>query len=402
MDSLSVLLNEPPAVQAERGTLHTPREIAQQPDTWQTTYSILEKRRGELATFLERAGVKSVHRRPTVLLIGAGTSDYIGQCLHHLLRNEWQCEVVPVPSTSLLMDPVEYLIPGDPYLWVSFSRSGDSPEGVALLEHALAEQPHVHHLIITCNAEGQMIRLIQGRPECLGIVLDDTTNDRSLAMTSSFSNMVLAGQLLAHTFSPDSYAPVFERIVEAGRDFLPCAAEMAATLSRKGYSRACFVGSGLLAGVAKESALKLLELTSGQVKTMSETTLGLRHGPMAALDRETLFVSFLSSTESRRNYEMDLLREIGEKQLVRTRLAVMGSGGARRREGDEEYFLAPLRDWKIPDSYRPAVDVIFGQLFGLFSSLEQGLKPDTPSPNGVISRVVQMIGIYPTAFRPCA
>jgi tagatose-6-phosphate ketose/aldose isomerase len=398
MDSLSALLNEPVAEQTKRGTLHTPREIAQQPDTWQTTFSILAGKQREIAAFLESAGVKGGRRRkPTVLLIGAGTSDYIGQCLHHLLRREWQCEVIPVPSTSLLTDFSEYLIPGEAYLWVSFSRSGDSPEGVAVLEHALAELPEVHHLVVTCNAAGRMIHLVKDKAHCLGVVLDDATNDRSLAMTSSFSNMVLAGQLLAHTFSLGSYEPVFAQIVEAGRDFLPRAAEMAASLAREGYARACFVGSGLLAGVAQESALKLLELTAGQVKTMSESTLGLRHGPMAALDQETLLVSFLSSDASRRNYEIDLLREIGEKHLVRTRLAVAGSGGALQKPGDAEYFLAPARQWEIPDFYRPVVDVIFGQLMGLFASLQLGLKPDTPSPNGAISRVVQTIGIYQRA-----
>lgn len=395
MDPLSRLLAEPAAIQAELGIAHTPHEIAQQPDTWLKTYSLLESKWDEIAAFLEAAGLKSERsKRPTVLLIGAGTSDYIGQCLHHLLRHQWQCEVIPVPSTSLLTDISEHLVPDQPYLWISFSRSGDSPEGVAVLEHALAELPHVHYMVITCNAKGQMIALMHGRPNCLGIVLDDATNDRGLAMTSSFSNMVLAGQMLAHTFTPESYEPVFHEIVAAGREFLPPAAEMATMLSHEGYTRACFTGSGLLAGVARESALKLLELTAGQVRTMSESTLGLRHGPMAALDEETLFVSFLSNSEARRNYEIDLLREIGEKRLVRTRLAVAGSGGIPRQPNTAEHFLVPSQQRKIPDFYVPVVDVIFGQLMGLFSSLQLGLKPDTPSPNGAISRVVQTIEIY--------
>ncbi len=236
-----------------------------------------------------------------------------------------------------------------------------------MLERALTELPDVYHLVITCNASGRQIGQVQGRPNCLGIVLEDATNDRGLAMTSSFSNMVLTGQLLAHTFTAESYEPILHEIVAAGRDFLPRAAEIAEKLSREGYSRACFVGSGLLAGVAQESALKLLELTAGQVKTMSEFTLGLRHGPMAALDEETLFVSFLSGSEARRNYEVDLLREIGEKRLVRTRLAVAGSGGTLEHTGAAEYFLAPWGQWKIPDFYLPVVEVIFGQLMGLFS-----------------------------------
>jgi tagatose-6-phosphate ketose/aldose isomerase len=395
MDPLSVLLAEPAATQTQRGTVHTPHEIAQQPDTWQKTFALLASKRDEIAAFLNAAGLgNEMGQKPTVFLIGAGTSDYIGQCLHHLLRSEWQCEVIAVPSTSLLTDFSEYLVAGKPYLWISFSRSGESPEGVAVMERALAELPNVHHMVITCNANGRQIALVQGKPNCLGIVLDEATNDRSLAMTSSFSNMVLAGQMLAHTFTPESYEPIFHEIVAAGRDLLPRAAETAAELSMEGYSRACFVGSGLLAGVARESALKLLELTAGQVKTMSESTLGLRHGPMAALDQETLFVSFLSGSEARRNYEIDLLREIGEKHLLRKRVAVAGSGHVQALSGAAEHVLAPTRLRKIPDFYLPVVDVLFGQLIGLFSSLELGLMPDTPSPNGAISRVVQSIEIY--------
>lgn len=46
---------------------------------------------------------------------------------------------------------------------------------------------------------------------------------------------------------------------------------------------------------------------------------------------------------------------------------------------------------------KPAVyefDVMFAQYLGLFSSLKVGLKPDCPSPSGVISRVVSHVAIY--------
>ena len=49
--------------------------------------------------------------------------------------------------------------------------------------------PDAMHLAITCNQNGQLARL----PRVKSIVLDPRTNDRSLAMTSSFSNLVLAG-----------------------------------------------------------------------------------------------------------------------------------------------------------------------------------------------------------------
>lgn len=395
MDPLRELLRLPAGEKLNRGIAHTPQEIAQQPDTWQLTRSIVEPRLGEMRDFLEASGIRGGSgRRPIVFLIGAGTSDYIGQCLHHLLRQQWQCEVVPVPSTSLLTDFGESLVADQDYLWISFSRSGDSPEGVAILERALETMPRIRHLMVTCNGEGRMIRSIAGSPHALGVVLDDATNDRGLAMTSSFSNMVLAGQMLAHAWSFEHYVPVYASIVEAGRAFLPVAARTAVEMAQQGYRRACFVGSAALAGAALESALKLLELTAGKVKTMSETTLGLRHGPMAALDEKSLLVGFLSSSEPRRSYELDLLRDVGKKNVVHSRLAVYACGGDALTPEDADGMVAPDQHWTIPDLYRPVVDVIFGQMLGLFFSIELGCHPDSPSPDGVISRVVQNVGIY--------
>lgn len=393
MDPLSGLLNLTVAEKAERGLEHTPHEIAQQPGTWITTFHQLRTRQAEMRDFLAKAGINgSPEQRPTVFLVGAGTSDYIGRSLHHLLRSNWQCEVIPVASTDLLTDLPEYVLADKRYLWVSFSRSGDSPEGVAVLERALTECANVSHILITCNFDGRMNKNMQSCGNCFSIVLDDVTNDRSLAMTSSFTNMVLAGQILAHAWSIEKYEVILHALVNAAEEFLPRAAALAFELTQKGYRQACFVGSGLLAGAAMESALKLLELTAGKVQTMTQPTLALRHGPMAALDQETLFVSLVSSQMQRRQYEIDLLREIGSKDLVRTRVAVATEPSSLRAEAD--YVLTPEATYMIPDLYRPVIDVIFGQLLGLFASIQAGLKPDNPSPNGAISRVVQNVGIY--------
>ena len=393
MNPLSALLDLSAAEKSERGLEHTPHEIARQPGTWITTFDRLQARNAELSRFLSEAGVNgAAGQRPTVFLIGAGTSDYIGQSLHHLLRTKWQCEVIPVASTSLLPDFNEYVLPEKRYLWVSFSRSGDSPEGVAVLERALAEYPEIGHILVTCNVGGRMSKAVQRQANCLSIVLDDATNDRGLAMTSSFTNMVLAGQILAHTWSIGEYESILRALVGAAEAFLPKAAALASQLAQSGYKRACFVGSSVLAGAALECALKLLELTAGKFQTMTQPTLALRHGPMAALDRDTLFISLISSQVQRRQYEIDLLREVGSKDLAGARVAVATDPELLRADAD--FVLTPGTKEAIPDLYRPVLDVIFGQLLGLFASIHYGLKPDIPSPNGAISRVVQNVDIY--------
>jgi tagatose-6-phosphate ketose/aldose isomerase len=148
-----------------------------------------------------------------------------------------------------------------------------------------------------------------------------------------------------------------------------------------------------LKAVAKESALKLLELTAGKVVTMSESALGLRHGPMAVLDEGTLVVCFLSGNRRVQDYERELLLEIGDKRLVKTRVVVAESGTSTTNSA-AEYSLAPAMPLAVADDYRPPLDVIFGQLLGLFFSLRWKLRPDCPSPNGAISRVVQNISIH--------
>lgn len=399
MNPLSQLLALPEEEKSSRGLLHTPAEIAQQPSTWPSTFELFEKRRAEIREFLRAAGIqREADTRPTVFLVGAGTSDYIGRSLPQLLRRLWECEVVAVPSTDLLTNLQDWLVPGRRYLWISFSRSGESPEGIAVLQQALETHPDIHHLIVCCNAQGRMLRETTGCKQVLGIPLPDAVQDRGLAMTSSFSNMVIFGQCLANIANPSAFQSTLDQLVESGKSFLEIAAESAAELARGPFKKACFVGSGPLKAIAKESALKLLELTSGKTQAMSESPLGLRHGPMAALDNETLFVAFLSGEPTIQKYEIALLEEIGRKRLVKSQVVIcqspVGQSATTQLRANADQVLAHNTSEPLSDDYRPALDVIFGQLLGLFFSMRWNLKPDNPSPSGAISRVVQNVLIH--------
>jgi D-galactosamine 6-phosphate deaminase/isomerase len=369
----------------ERGLLYTPAEILQQPATWQTTWRLFREMRDELAGFLRKAR----EEQWTVFLIGAGTSDYIGRSLTGLLRQSWGTEVMAVASTDLLAGRDEFLIDGRKYLWISFSRSGESPEGVAVLEQALASCPNVKHVVVSCNAKGRMARLASDSSDAIAVVLDDAVNDRGLAMTSSFTNMLLLGQALAHLWEPKGFEVTLERMTAAAEYLLDKGSQLALEIAAQRSRLACFVGAGGLTGAAKESGLKLTELTGGRVVALTETTLGLRHGPMSALNRETALTAYIAGSGRQRRYDLDLVREIRAKDVVRTIVGV----GAEEKAADHTLCCDAFQG--IGDEYRPTVDVIFGQMLGLFSSVELGLKPDSPSPGGVISRVVPPFTIYP-------
>jgi tagatose-6-phosphate ketose/aldose isomerase len=233
-----------------------------------------------------------------------------------------------------------------------------------------------------------MVKLAKDHDNSFVMLLDDAVNDRGLAMTSSFTNMVVFGQQLAHLWDAESFEPTLDLMTQAAEYVLHDGAHLAHSLAKQGCSRACFVGAGALSAVARESALKLLELTSGSIQTMYETILGLRHGPMSSLNQQTLFTALLSSDAKRKKYDIDLLNEVRAKGLVHT---IVGIGGTNEA-CDYSLNCAAFDD--LADAYRPAVDVIFSQMLGLFSSIELGLKPDSPSPDGVISRVVERFTIH--------
>ncbi len=382
-----------------RGLRYTPREISQQPDSWQATYQKCRGQQVEISSFLKSSGIgrtpgSKEAAAPTVYLVGAGTSDYIGRAVADVLRLRWSCPVWAIPSTDLLTNLDNLVLEGRDYLWISFSRSGDSSEGVAVLEKALAAYPHVRHLVVTCNQAGRMAQLCSQNPkQMLALVLDDAVNDRGLAMTSSFSNMVIGGQCIAHLDDMDRYGDILASLQAMGSKFLYDAVEIASSIAGMNFSKACFVGIGPLAAVANESALKLLELTAGKIHTMSESVLGFRHGPMSALDKNTLFAQFVSNDSRRQKYELDLLREIRDKRLAGITVAIAPQH-LPGLESLADYVISLDAPTTLKDEYRPPVDVMFAQLLGLFSSLNAGLRPDHPSPSGAINRVVAHLQIY--------
>jgi tagatose-6-phosphate ketose/aldose isomerase len=370
------------------GLAHTLREILQQPQTWRQTYRKVKQFSTEIEAFLTRAGV-GAGRPLNVLLVGAGTSDYVGKSVCALLQKEWSCNVQAVPSTDLLTNVEDHILPDVDHLWISFSRSGDSSEGVAVLEQALAAHTLIKHLVVTCNENGQMARL-GNRDNVLSLVLDDAVNDRGLAMTSSYSNMVIAAQALAHIRTLDAYGAVVESLATSASAVLPAAASTCERLVDEGFSRVCFLGTGPLKAAAIESGLKVMELTGGRVIALTESFLGLRHGPLSAIDPDTLVVGFLSTNTRSRAFELDLVQEICEKKLTEKCLIVAPAADATSFKNKLCLGLPEA----IADLYLPPLFVLVGQLLALSASLREGLRPDEPSPRGAISRVVSHVTIH--------
>lgn len=389
------ILALPDDVKQELGLAHTPAEISQQPETWKSTFGTVSENAEKIREFLLDCGLaRPDNGGVCVTLIGAGTSDYVGRAVAPLLRKMWRCHVRVVPSTDLMtaMDAEIGASPSDTrHLWISFSRSGDSFEGVRVLEKALEKYPQIRHLIVTCSEKGKMANVIaRGTTGVFCITLDRRTNDQGLAMTSSFTNMVVAGQCLAHIFDLESYRPVIDSLTAAGEANMTAISEFARGLAAVDISRICFLGSGALKAVSDESALKVLEMSGGHYSVMSESFLGLRHGPLSWLGESSMVVGFISSDPDIRQVELGLLREVYDKQAAKAIAAILPSDVGVSEEFIDHRLVVNCSD-DLDDIYRPPFEIMFGQFFGLFASLKQGLKPDAPSADGKIQRVVSDI-----------
>ena len=348
------------AASETRGQL-TRQEIFQQPDTWPRS--------------VERIRQAALGQLQPAVLTGAGTSAYAGIAVEPAWRGS-----LAVATTELLLD-FDGPLSGRNVV-VSFARSGNSPESVAVVEKIHRARPDVRHVVVTSNADGALAN----RPEVEAVLLDPRTNDRSLVMTSSFSNLVLGGLCLTRLEEVEKALPA---LCAGGSTILAKYDATARDLAAAKPSRIVFLASQPLFGAARESWLKVLEMTAGRVVPLAETYLGLRHGPMSFIDEETLILCFLSSDPRRRRYELDLVKELQEKKLGR-RIAL---GTAEEIEECCDHVVCSEAS-SLPDYLRTPAEIIFAQLLGYHLSLQLGLDPDNPSPSGVINRVVEGVIIH--------
>lgn len=380
-DALAELRARSLAEQQAAGYADTLREILQQPVTWRGTAALLRE-----PAVRERIAQALTPRPGSIVLTGSGSSMYIGECLAPTLQAGLGIPAQAIAAGTLLTHWRSVLPPG-PGLLISLARSGDSPESGGVVDRLLADRPDWRHLVITCNANGKLATRYNHDPRVSVVVLDERTNDRSLVMTSSFTNLLLAGSGLLLGTQDELAEEAVSRLASTVEAVFAHQADALAELASRDIESAVYLGSGGAIGAAREVALKMLEMTGGKVITMAETFLGLRHGPMSSVRPSTLIVALLSPDPAVRSYELDLLRELSRKQLGMATLLVGENLPADVIvPGDVAIDLRGLgHDGELPSHL---AGVVVGQLLAMFRCLRLGDRPDTPS-QGVLTRVVQ-------------
>lgn len=363
--------NEAAAIDGADWTI---REIAQQPAMWQRTLADLDPLGAEIEAWLKPVLAKPGLR---VILTGAGTSAYAGTMLVPALTRVLDLPVEAIATTDIVSNPQQFLLPDAPTLMISFARSGSSPESVAAVELVEALVADPHHLVLCCNGESELVDFANNAArDARCLVMPAETLDRSFAMTSSITSMVLSVLAL---FAPDaSQTAMLETVV---KKLLAEPADGLHALVGDGLKRVIFLGSGGLFGTAREAALKCLELSAGKTTAVAETSLGLRHGPKFAVDQDTLIVVFTSHDPYTRRYDQDIAAEL-ERDGVARHVIRLGQ-------------IAPFADTALEDAWLGLAYLVWAQLLAYHNAIALGISPDNPSPSGEINRVVKGVIIHP-------
>ncbi|MGN7872231.1 SIS domain-containing protein [Roseateles sp. 22389] len=383
------LLHFAPADLDRRGAAHTAREIAQQPEVWRAVHALVASRREALDAFLQPLLARPDLR---IVLTGAGSSAFIGQCLAPALLQQLGARpgirVEAIATTDIVSSPAQCLQPGVPTLLVSFARSGNSPESLAAVDLADATVDECHHLAVTCAAEGTLARRLGAHARAQVLLLPDETHDRAFAMTSSFT-----GMLLAAAWAFGLPLPTPQALGDAATRLLASEADRLVALSEQPFERVVVLGSNGLKGLAHEAALKILELTDGRLVALADSPLGFRHGPKTVLNERTLVLILMSNDSYTCRYDQDLLRELRRQGRGRVvALSTAALNGTDALSEDDVLLDLPAN---VPDLALAPVALVFGQCLALLASLKLGITPDNPSASGTVTRVVSGVTIHP-------
>ena len=366
---------------------HTHREIFQQPAMWRETYKCISEKEKEISSFLSIYCDNDV----TIIFAGAGTSSFIGNILTFILPKHHLYNIKSVSTTDITTHANVIFQKEKRYILVSLARSGNSPESIAAVDLANSIcGENIAHIYITCNAKGELVKKAEHK-NVLSLVLPPETNDKGLAMTSSFTSMLLASALIFDMPNIKAKEFLIGVLSEKAEGMFAEYKDKTAEIASRNFERAVFLGSGEEKGIAEECHLKLQELTDGKIICLFDSFLGFRHGPKAALNEKTLLVYLFSEDDNVFQYERDLVIQINQQQKPIAQIYVAHK---KRKIENIVFDMEMIPKTQAQTEYDVILYVLVGQMLGMFKSMELGLNPDNPSVNGKIARVVEGVTIY--------
>lgn len=372
--------------------LNTAKEIIQQPDTWRESVKNLIKNKIEIKSFIDSFLSKKEFR---IILTGAGTSAFAGEVCEPYLTSLLNKRVEAIATTDLVASPKSYFIKDIPTLLVSFARSGNSPESVHAVNLASQLVDDLYQIVITCNENGKLAKNTVNDEKSLLLLMPPQTNDLGFAMTSSFTTMVLNAMAVFNINNIENFSSDVDKLSNSVNDFIENNIEKVTSLANEDFERIVYLGSSTSKGIARESALKVLELTAGKVNASYDTPLGFRHGPKSVVDDNTVSVIYISNDEYTRQYDLDLAKEMLAHKK-NDKVVIVGENIEEDILNKADYvFNVENINYTVENEVLlPLQQIIFGQMLSFLKSVNLGITPDNPCPTGEVNRVVQGVILH--------
>ena len=368
----------------------TSQEIAHQPEMWRKLSSYLNEAEQKIGSFFDKLGPLGDYR---IVLTGAGSSGFAGRAVAGFVAQKAGIVCEAIHTTDIVLAPDVYLFADIPTLLVSFGRSGNSPESVGAVEYAREAVKNLYEIAIVCDGTSKLANKVNESDKGLVLVMPEGTNDKGFAMTSSVSCMILAGVAALMFGEIDKISKDINSLASCVEKSFADMAKAAATCAEWGFSRAWFLGSGAFTAIAHEGALKIMELTNGQVVAGHNNSAEFRHGPKTVLSPSTVTIHFISNSAFTSKYDVDLLNELVGHKSGNKIIAIHGGKSQVQADIDVAYQNEGF-DF-LGDVAVGIQGLVFMQMLSMYTSIALNVPTDNPSPSGLVNRVVQGVTVYP-------
>jgi glucosamine--fructose-6-phosphate aminotransferase (isomerizing) len=336
--------------------MDTWKEIMSQGEVWQTVLDELDS--GSVVIEI----LQKLDPASELLFVGCGTSYYLAEAAAHSWMSLTGQAARALPASEVTLYPKLVQLKGHSVQGVVISRSGRTSEAVRAAR-TMAQEMKLPVIGITCAEKSELEAI------CHQTIALQSADEKSTVMSRSFSSMLIALQYLAARsvgnvsfidslrLMASQFSPKIARIAH----------QMELFVENHPLEDYVFLGQGAFHGVAREAALKVMEMSCSYSQFFH--TLEFRHGPKAIVSPATCLTFFLSST----TFEAEVLEEM--KELGATTIAICNQANAAVRRSSD---LVVEYGFECDELALLAPYIGSAQLFGFFSGIKKNLTPDHP------------------------
>ena len=333
--------------------IHTKHEILSQPVVWEKTLQSLRT--------LDKSRYPNIADYDQVIFTGCGSTHYLSQWAARACEQETGITSRAVPAADLLLFPDAWLQKDKKNLLIAVSRSAATTETILALKNFQSGR-YGETITVTCYPDRELAQLAQN------VIAVPDAQEKSVAQTRSFSNMMLAVCWLVTKQVPEGFPTLFAK---AGDGLFDHHTRIAEELGRdQSIQRFFFLGSGALYGLANEAMLKMKEMSLSYSESFH--TLEFRHGPMSMANPESLIIALLGETA--RDHQYGVLRDMQSKG-ART-LGILDNVDSKTGSALNNQVL--LRS-EMPELWRAPLYLPILQLIAYERAISKGLDPDNPN-----------------------